>query len=339
MKRKRLEEIVGTFRQKHVAVIGDLMLDVYVKGNAVRLSPEAPVPVVHVSKRESCLGGAANVMRNLVTLGARVSAFGAVGTDVAGDEVLTHLKSYGINVDGIVRDGSRPTTEKQRILAGHQQVVRVDFEETSPVPRDITDKVVLPLIAMIESGKVDAVIVQDYAKGLLSEGLLKIIVETARKRHIPVALDPHPRQTMRVKGLTVMTPNRLEAFGLAGVYPDDQSLPSDKDEQTCFVGRRIIDEWACDYLLMTLGAQGMALFPRQGEPEHIPTRAREVFDVSGAGDTVIAAFTLAMLGGASAVEAAGFSNHAAGVVVGKLGTATVAIDELLKSYEDWGFEA
>lgn len=339
MNLSKLREMTDAFSRMRIAVIGDLMLDVYVKGNATRISPEAPVPVVHVTSTEHCLGGAANVMRNLVTLGAKVHAFGGVGQDIPGEILLHNLREYGIDTQYVVRESGRPTTEKQRIIAGQQQIVRIDFEQTIPFPDETVQTLALSLLDLIENRKVDAVIVEDYAKGLLSEGLLRQIVETARKHHIPVSLDPHPKQTMRVKGLTVMTPNRAEAFALAGCYQNDPTVPAEKDPSLRAVGEKILEEWSCDYLLMTLGPQGMALFPRHGELSVIPTRAREVYDVSGAGDTVIAAFTLAMLGGANAVEAAEFSNHAAGVVVGKLGTVAVELKEVIQSFEEWGINS
>lgn len=336
MKHSRLQSITAAFSQKRVAVIGDLMLDVYIKGSAARISPEAPVPIVRVEQTHACPGGAANVMRNLVTLGAKVFAFGVIGKDNAGETLCTQLQDYGICTDHLISEPNRPTTEKQRIIAGQQQIVRVDFEKTAPILESTRQKLTNSLISLIESGSVDAVIAEDYAKGLLSEEMLQSVTESARKAGIPVSLDPHPKQIMRVHGLTVMTPNRLEAFGLAGLYPSEQALPAESDPDLHAAGQKIIADWDCNYLLITLGPQGMGLFPKVGSSKIIPTRAREVYDVSGAGDTVIAAFTLALLGGADAVEAAEFSNHAAGVVVGKLGTVAVELQEVIHSFEEWG---
>lgn len=333
MKKERLNNIIEAFNGKNVAVIGDLMLDVYVWGKASRISQEAPVPVVLVNKKTSCLGGASNVMRNVATLGGSVKAFGVVGNDENGQLVRSLLADYSIDASSVFTDPARQTIEKQRVIAGTQQLVRIDYENTVPVDDSLRARIVEGLIDMIEKKEIDAVIFEDYAKGLLDSATMDRISAAAKKAGIISALDPHPDHPNQVSNLTLMTPNRMEAFGLAGVYiRKEDGAPVKCDEQLQEVARKLKETWAPEYLLITLGAQGMALFEKKGGFFAIPTIAREVFDVSGAGDTVIAAFTLALLGGATAAEAAEIANHAAGVVVGKIGTVTVTIEELFESF-------
>jgi D-beta-D-heptose 7-phosphate kinase/D-beta-D-heptose 1-phosphate adenosyltransferase len=334
MNDKRLKEIVAEFKGKRIAVLGDLMLDAYVFGKASRISQEAPVPVVQVKKMHQTLGGAANVMRNVITLGGQVSAFGLIGDDLTGQELLTLLKDYEINHDGVLVDASRRTIQKKRVIAGAQQLVRIDYEDIHPVSEELREKLVSRIIEEIKQKEIDAVIFEDYAKGLLNVSMLDDIIREANKMGVITALDPHPGHPLEAKGLVLMTPNRSEAFGLAGVYCSDPISPVENDKNLNKVSAALLEKWEAKHLLITLGAQGMALFEGDGNRFVIPTRAREVFDVSGAGDTVIAAYTLALLGGATAVEAAEIANHAAGVVVGKVGTVSVELEELMKSFED-----
>lgn len=332
MKIQRLRKIADSFRGRRVAVIGDLMLDVYIRGAASRISQEAPVPVVQVQKRTMTLGGASNVMRNVVSLGGKAAAFGAVGGDEAGRTVLSMLKENSIDRASVLVDASRKTTEKQRVLAGSQQLLRIDYETVEGIGRHLRGKIIRNVVSSIRGGKVDAVIFEDYAKGLIDNEMAAEIVEAARKKGIPTALDPHPSRLLDVKGLTLATPNRAEAFALSGTYFVPTSRPVEKDASLVGVARKLMDIWNPEYLLVTLGADGMALFREKSKMVSIPTKAREVFDVSGAGDTVIATFMLALLGGADAVEAAEAANHAAGVVVGKIGTAAVTLPELFQSF-------
>lgn len=329
---KQAEECIAAFQGKRVAVIGDLMLDVYIKGSATRISPEAPVPILHVRQTESTLGGAANVMRNLMTLGAQVFAFGVVGNDVPGRMLCAELEKYHINKEFVLLDESRPTTQKQRVVAGQQQIVRIDYEDVQPIASDLGEKLTHALVNQIRQKCFDAVIIEDYAKGLLSFSMFNQIVSAANECGLVVSLDPHPKQTFHVPGLTVMTPNRAEAFGLANIPQSEVVNPPENDPQLLQVAEKIKADWKCENVLITLGAQGMALFSANEKCKIIPTRAREVFDVSGAGDTVIASFTLALLSGVTPYFAALFSNHAAGVVVGKHGTVTVLPEEILESF-------
>lgn len=332
MKLKRIQQIITQFGSKNIAVVGDVMVDSYVWGDANRISPEAPVPVVHVKKKTQCLGGAANVMRNVVTLGGNVDAYGVIGEDITGKELIKLMDGYGINHSQMVLDSSRRTIEKQRVVAGGQQLVRIDYEDLVEVSQGVRKKVTDLLIEQIEAGSVDAIIFEDYAKGLLDANMIETVLKRAKSAGIKVALDPHPGHPLQVSGLTLMTPNRNEAFGLAGMYCSEPICPVESDKALIEVANRLRDTWNPDYLLITLGAQGMALFEKNGSFISIPTQAQEVYDVSGAGDTVISAFTMALLSGATGEEAAVFANHAAGVVVGKVGTVSVEIDEVVESF-------
>lgn len=330
----RLKALVALFENKRVAVAGDLMLDVYIWGKASRISPEAPVPIVGVSKKTSCLGGAANVMRNVVTLGGQVKACGVIGHDPDGAEVAGMLAGHGIDAASVYTDSARRTTQKQRVIAGAQQLLRIDYEDTAPVSEKFREKIVADLLRLIEDSAVDAVIFEDYGKGLLSKEMLAETVRAAAQKGIITALDPKPGHLLNVKGLTVIKPNRSEAFAMAGKFAKDAVGPVEQDAALMEVAAILLEEWGPDYLLISLAAQGMALFRKNSPMVVIPTRAREVFDVSGAGDTVISAFTLALAAGASGREAAEIANHAAGIVVGKVGTVTVSAQELIRSFED-----
>lgn len=332
MKKQRLKKIIDLSKTKKVAVVGDLMLDVYIRGSASRISQEAPVPIVQVQKRTFSLGGSSNVMHNIVSLGGRVEAYGTVGRDENGKTILSLLGKDSIGCESVIVDSSRKTTEKQRVLAGSQQLLRIDYETVDEIKNEIREKIVCNILSSIRHDKVDAVILEDYAKGLINNEMAVTIIEAARKKGIPAALDPHPSRILEVKGLTLATPNRTEAFALSGTYFTPTFRPVEKDGNLIGVAEKLMAKWEPEYLLVTLGSDGMALFRKNHKMVAIPTRAREVFDVSGAGDTVIAAFMLALLGGADAVEAAEIANHAAGIVVAKIGTASATVEELFQSF-------
>lgn len=333
---KQFEAIFSRTASARIAVLGDLMLDVYVSGSASRLSQEAPVPILLVRKSETRLGGAANVMRNLTSLApkCRVFAFGIAGDDAQGDVLRELLKNGRVDTAGIVSVPGRRTTVKQRVIAGAQQIVRMDFEETGPVAASVRAEIAERICAMIRAGALDAVIFEDYAKGLLEKEMLQSIADTAAECGVFTSLDPHPGHDMRVRGISLMTPNRSEAFGLAGVYCSEPDEVVEHDAALKLVAKKVLAAWEPASLLVTLGHQGMALFKQETPDElfAIPTIAREVFDVSGAGDTVIAAYTLCMAAGAKPEEAAEISNHAAGIVVGKAGTAVTDEAELRASF-------
>lgn len=323
-----LDKYLDRFSQCRIAVIGDLMLDRYIWGRASRISQEAPVPVVHVNKESTAPGGAANVVRNILTLNGQSTAFGIIGDDEHGVTLRSSLTSEGANTTGVMQHPNRPTTVKTRVLAGNQQVVRVDRENTTPLVESELCEVRSSLLKAIENHDIDAVIVEDYAKGLLSQEFIQEIVDCGVRNSVPVSLDPHPGNNFKVTGLELMTPNRAEAFALAGVYYQAGKLPLSADKPLLEVGRKLQKEWNAKYLLITLGSHGMALFRDGQEPLHVPTKAKEVFDVSGAGDTVMATFTLALLADATPLEAMQISNEAAGIVVGKVGTVSVELDTL-----------
>jgi len=311
-----------------VAVVGDLMLDRYVYGEATRISQEAPVPVVLVRDGQETPGGAANVLRNVTGLGAQALAFGVVGDDAEGSRLVDLLNADGVDTAGVVRVPQRPTTVKTRVLAGNQQVCRIDREVSAPVSNDVVEAVSGALGKALNEGAIDGVIIEDYAKGLLDPELVRRIVRLSAGAGVPIGLDPHPANAFDVPGLTFMTPNRSEAFGLVGAYPRPPAENVLEDEPLLDVGRRLLERWQMEMLLITLGPHGMLLFAGSEAPTHIPTRAREVFDVSGAGDTVMASFMLALLAGAAPVHAAHFANIAAGIVVAKVGTAAVTVAEI-----------
>lgn len=328
MKNSNLEKILERFPECRIAVIGDLMIDSYVWGVVERISPEAPVPVVQVSKTSCCLGGAANVMRNIVTLGGKVDAFGLVGNDSNGELIRQLLREYKIDPAGVLTDFDRPSIRKERVIAGSQQLLRIDYENpaaaSEELRRELLDKVKLHLA----SGNVHALIVEDYAKGLFSEAMTQELIDCANKYNIITVLDPNPRNPMKLHGLTAMKPNRSEAFAMAGVPPTAAHGDAAEDESLKLVADIIMKKWQVKHLLISLAAQGMALYNADGSSMVIPTRAREVYDVSGAGDTVVATAALALASGCDARSAAELANYAAGVVVKQLGTATVSSDEL-----------
>ena len=332
MRKKEVNNIISKFKDKKIAVVGDLMLDVYVWGKVSRISPEAPVPIVHVRNKTYALGGAANVMRNITSLGGEALAFGIAGREKNGTFLLGLMKEQGINTENIIVDENYLTIEKQRIMADSQQLARVDYENQETISQSIQDSITSRIISKIKENELDAVIFEDYAKGLLSSEMINRVIESAKAKNIPVALDPHPSHKLDIKGLTLITPNQAEAFALTGVYPKELSDPVYKDPTLLEVAGKLNNEWGVEQLLITLGVSGMALFERGKDVVYIPTKAREVFDVTGAGDTVIASYTLALLGGATGSEASDISNHAAGIVVGRVGTSSVTPEELINLF-------
>ena len=333
MDHQAAKDTIGKWQGKRVGVVGDLMLDRYVWGGASRISQEAPIPVVEVDEVTARPGGAANALHNIVSLGGKAHAFGVVGDDKNGEELRGLLDTLAVDTDGIIEDGTRVTTEKTRIIAAHQQIVRVDTEQKDALEDSVQAALLDKLEGAMKGGQIDALIIEDYAKGTLNKTLAQQAVACATAHGIPVALDPHPANHLDLSGLTLMTPNRAEAFVLAGKYMTHSVLPIEHDAALLDVVAHLREMWQVQYLLVTLGGEGMALFQSEGEVLHVPTQAREVFDVSGAGDTVISSFVLSLLGEASPQDAAVLANHAAGVVVGKVGTAPVNADELRESFE------
>ncbi len=333
MNKKRVAETLGKLGQVRVAVVGDLMLDRYITGRASRISPEAPVPIVKVQHKRSVLGGAANVLRNLASLGVVGQAFGVIGDDSSGHELLALCEAGGIGTAGIIQQSNRPTTVKTRVIAEPQQVVRIDEEDDAPIEDGLRQELAERLGRMMRGGEIDAVIIEDYNKGVVNQAFADHILSLARESGMMTALDPHPGNPIEIKGLTILTPNRSEAFALAGVYYRSTVLPLEQDMPLLQVGEQLMARWQPELLLVTLGGEGMALFMADEPVRHMPTVAREVFDVSGAGDTVIATFTAGRLAGLSPGDAVELANHAAGVVVGKIGTVPIAPEQLLQSFE------
>ncbi len=325
----RLDQILSRAASKRILVIGDLMLDEFVWGKVGRISPEAPVPVVEVTGESFYPGGAANVARNLREFSQQPLVVGLVGCDRGGVELCRLLEECAIDTSSTLQDAAFPTIVKTRIIARQQQVVRVDREQIRPPSADQVNEVVERLRARMD--EIDALVFEDYGKGFLSAELVARVTEAAAGKIITV--DPNPRHAVAWKNVTAVKPNRLEAFHAAGLPWTDPVEPATADQSLREVGQKLLAKWGTQYLLITLGEQGMMLFEGE-EVRHIPTKARQVFDVSGAGDTAIALFTLALCGGGSAFEAADIANHASAVVVGKLGTATVTRAELVASYED-----
>ena len=328
MKNSNLEKILERFPECRIAVIGDLMIDSYVWGIVERISPEAPVPVVQVSKTSCCLGGAANVMRNIVTLGGNVDAFGLVGNDSNGELIRQLLREYKIDPAGVLTDFDRPSIRKERVIAGSQQLLRIDYENPAPAGESLRCELAKRVKEHLASGKVHALIIEDYAKGLFSEKMVQDLIDCANKYNIITVLDPNPRNPMKLSGLTAMKPNRSEAFAMAGIPQTSQKGDAANDESLKVVADVIMKNWQVKHLLISLAAQGMALYNNDGTSMIIPTRAREVYDVSGAGDTVVATAALALSAKSDARNAAELANYAAGVVVKQLGTATVSAEEL-----------
>jgi D-beta-D-heptose 7-phosphate kinase/D-beta-D-heptose 1-phosphate adenosyltransferase len=323
---------VARFAEKRVLVIGDLMLDEFVWGKVSRISPEAPVPVVSVTGETYYPGGAANVARNLRELGAQVSLLGFVGADSAGDRLCTLLDGVGLqNTAGILRDAGRPTTVKSRIIARNQQVVRVDRERIAPL--DAAQRARMTAFVDDLVDRIDGIVVADYGKGALDQQLADHIANVARQRGKVLTVDPHPHTPLVWKAATAIKPNRIEAFHAAGMRLTPPVEPASQDDPLLRAACELLRTWQPGSLLVTLGEQGMLLFQEGAAPFHIPTRAKEVFDVSGAGDTAIAVFTLGLLAGADPREAADLANRASGIAVGKLGTATVTPAELEASFQ------
>ncbi len=317
-----LAGLAGKVRGLRVLVAGDVMLDRFVRGKVSRISPEAPVPVVMVTEEEAFPGGAANVARNLAACGVKVELCGWVGADGAGRELKRLLAREKIGTAAVAVHPGMPTVVKTRVVARGQQLVRVDRERRPLPDEEATKRVEASLARLIPT--VDAVILEDYGKGFLTQRMADRILALAREAGVPVTVDPNPNNPLMWRGATAIKPNRAEAYHVAG-FPDDES-----DETLAGVAARLRSLWKVPLLLITLGERGMVLFEREKRPYYSPTKAREVFDVSGAGDTSIAFFTVALAAGCRPSVAVEIANHAAGVVVGKLGTATVSPEEFRK---------
>ncbi len=319
--RERLTELLERAKSCHVLVIGDAMLDVYLQGDVERISPEAPVPVVRVREQRAALGGAANVAQNVVAAGAGATLVATVGRDAAGAALREMLVRLGL-ADGALVPVDRPTTRKTRLVARSQQVVRFDEEDDSELDAGAIDAVLAGIdTAMAQA---DAVVLEDYNKGLLAPRVITRTIERARERKVPIVVDPKYRNFFAYRGATIFKPNRRElesALGAAIDLDHEPSLP------------QAFEQLGVEHLLLTLGERGMVLLSAKGESRRIPTTAREVYDVVGAGDTVTAYLAVMLAAKATAYEAAVVANYAAGVEVGKLGAATVTPDEIITAHD------
>ena len=328
----RLEQILDRASSRRITVIGDLMLDEFVWGKVGRISPEAPVPVVEVTGESFYPGGAANVARNLREFVDRVAIIGLLGTDRSGQQLRELLSERKIDTSNVVEEATFHTIVKTRIIARHQQVVRVDREKFVGPSVPQIEEVVAAVRKNIP--ETDAIIFEDYGKGFLSTQLVSQIADAARSAGKIVAADPNPRNLVEWRGLTVIKPNRAEAFLAAGIPSGEPDVVTSQDTDLKRTGETLLKKWEAENVLVTLGEHGMMLFQKKEAPHYIPTKAREVFDVSGAGDTAIALFTLGLACGATPTEAAEIANHASAVVVSKLGTAIVTRDELMASFRE-----
>ena len=328
----RLEQILDRASSRRITVIGDLMLDEFVWGKVGRISPEAPVPVVEVTGESFYPGGAANVARNLREFVDRVAIIGLLGTDRSGQQLRELLSERKIDTSNVVEGATFHTIVKTRIIARNQQVVRVDREKFVGPSVPQIEEVVAAVRKNIP--ETDAIIFEDYGKGFLSTQLVSQIADAARSARKIVAADPNPRNLVEWRGLTVIKPNRAEAFLAAGIPSGEPDVVTSQDTDLKRTGETLLKKWEAENVLVTLGEHGMMLFQKKEAPHYIPTKAREVFDVSGAGDTAIALFTLVLACGASPTEAAEIANHASAVVVSKLGTAIVTRDELMASFRE-----
>ncbi len=316
--------------QGRILVVGDVMLDHFIWGHVRRISPEAPVPIVEVTREEFYPGGAANVARNISPFSPNTHLMGRVGKDMAADKLRSLLIEDKVDPAPLLVHPTLPTISKARVSARQQQIVRVDREKLLPLTNDELIEVEQRLRDLAPN--LDAIILEDYGKGFMTEQLMQLVAKIAAEHKLIVTVDPSPRNPLPWAGVSLVKPNRLEAFAAAGLEDHLLSEAPLENNELLEVGRVLLAKWNVASVLVTLGEQGMMLFERGQPPHHIPTRAREVFDVSGAGDTAIALLTLALASGHSLLEAAEISNHASGIVVGKLGTATLTPDELLAAF-------
>ncbi len=313
-------------------VVGDVMLDEFVWGKVSRISPEAPVPVVEVQSESCYPGGAANVARNLRPFCNGVQISGLVGRDSAASRLRALLVDEGIGIDGLIESSETPTIVKTRIIARQQQVVRVDREKRVAASNSAHDSAFEGLAALLPN--VDGVIFEDYGKGFLTQSFVDRVSVMVIQAGKILTADPNPGNPLRWTGVTTIKPNRSEAFAMAGKTDPGAADNPLADRPLLEAGADLLEKFAIRSVLVTLSEHGMVLFDREKPPYHTPTRAKEVFDVSGAGDTAIALFTLALCSGATLQEAAEVSNHGSGIVVGKFGTATLTREELLASFQD-----
>jgi len=326
--REELIELMSRFDDVHVLVVGDVMVDDYLWGHVARISPEAPVPVVEVRRESWTAGGAANVALNLRALGVGTELVGVIGNDSAGEMLVGELRKQGVGVAGLVVDSDRPTTRKTRVMAQHQQVTRIDREMRSPIPEQVMSELSEAANDLLAGS--DVLVIEDYGKGVVTAAVCTDLIRRARELDKPVIVDPKERRFRMYRGATLVTPNLREAADATDVEERNE------DETVEWIGRRLKETLSCDMVLITRGEKGMSLVKSDGSFCTIPTAARQVFDVSGAGDTVVAAVAAGMGTGSGIEVACAVANHAASCVIAKLGTATVSRDEIIATFADEG---
>ncbi|HEY8930755.1 MAG TPA: D-glycero-beta-D-manno-heptose-7-phosphate kinase [Mucilaginibacter sp.] len=314
------EKVLTIQTQPSILVIGDLMIDHYIWGNASRLSPEAPVPIVNVKNESVTLGGAGNVVQNLVSLGARVTVAGVIGNDTKGGELINILQNEGVKTDTIIKDNSRPTTVKTRVLAGRHQLVRIDHETTDAISNELEDELAVKLTAIID--KADIVIFSDYNKGLFAPALTQRLIKIASGHGKKVIIDPKGLNYEKYNGAYLIKPNRKELAEAAKT----ESIKNIEELQNA--AKVIFSQTETEYLIVTLSEDGMAIITEQSS-KLLPVKATEVFDVTGAGDTVIATVAYFIASGFTVEEACELANHAAAIVIRHVGSATTTIDQII----------
>ena len=321
---ERLEEILKKFDEVRIAVVGDMMLDEYLIGKVNRISPEAPVPVVNIDEERFVLGGASNVANNLRSLDGQVLVFGVVGEDANGEKFINELREKEMDSSGIVKDKTRPTIIKSRVLSQGQQLLRLDWEKDTEISRDIQDKIIENIEKNIDN--MDAILISDYNKGVLTEYVSGRIIDIAKKYNKKIIVDPKPQNFRNYKGATSMTPNKkeiLDYFGLKKFNSEEEISKS---------MAKLKEDLKLDYVVLTRSEEGFSLFDT--EHKRVPTVAREVYDVTGAGDTFISTLLLSLCAGASLYEAGVIANMASGIVVAKIGTATATKEEIIEFFHD-----
>jgi len=322
--KEKLLNALPFFKIKKIAVIGDIMLDKYIWGDVSRISPEAPVQVVNVQRETYAPGGAANVAANIAALSGQAYMIGIVGDDRASEKLIEELETRGINVEGVVSDSGRPTTQKVRIIGKNQQLLRVDYEKRGDTEADVENEMIDFISEVIKD--IDVIVVSDYAKGAVTERVMQKLMELSAHPQKKVVIDPKPSHKSLYKNATVISPNHLEAFQMAGIDAEESSRVDE-------VGLKLLRELDSS-ILITRGEKGMSLYEKSGKITTVPTYAQEVYDIIGAGDAVVATLALGLATGLSMKEAAILANHAAGIVVRKLGTSTASMEELEQSIQN-----
>ena len=327
--RERLGELLDRFGECRIAILGDMMLDRYVWGNVNRISPEAPVPVVEVTRETVRFGGAANVAENVASLGASAIVVGIIGRDEHARLLTSLLTERGVDISKVLEVDDRPTTTKTRIIAHSQQIVRADREDLRPLSADTESRLVELITEAVKS--TDVLVISDYGKGVVSERTLAAVLDQVHEEGKLTCVDPKESHFGRYAGVTAITPNQKEAAGAVGfgIHSEDDLLEA---------GWELRKKLGAECVIITRGEDGMSLFVKESEHIHLPTVAREVFDVTGAGDTVVGVLAVALAAGATMVEAAVVANHAAGLVIREIGTASVTIEEIARSFEETGGE-